>query len=362
MAIFKVELTKITKVWNHPNADRLDLAVVNGIDLQFVIGRDSFKVGDDVVYFPIDSVLPQDLIDHLGLTGKLSGRDKNKIRTVRLREEISQGFVCSLVTITDFVAKHRSHSWKTIGNFFNQNSPLVVDYTTTLGVLKYEPEEIPCTWGTLTALPDGIGVYDIEGVERYKEVVNMLMDVPCVISEKTEGSNFAIHIDEQDNITVCQRNHAIKESPDGEHMFWKVARNQGLIQLVIDMKDNLPFEVRTMTLRGEFIGPGVQGNYYNLKEHKVLLFDVKVNGRYTDCDVMEYICFGTAKVPYLGYNITLREWLNGKSIIEASNGKSMLVDKLREGIVIKPMVEMHDTKLGRVILKKRSPEYLAKEK
>jgi RNA ligase (TIGR02306 family) len=351
MATFKVELTKIEKVWNHPNADRLDLAMVEGIDLQFVVGRDSYKVGDKVVYFPIDSVLPQDLIDHLGLTGKLSGKDKNRIKTLRLRDSVSQGFVCSLETISKYFDGGLDIGYTG------------TDLTTLLKVTKHEPEEIPCTWGTLTALPDCVGVYDIEGVERYKEVVEMLMDVPCIITEKVEGSNFAVHIDEQDNISVCQRHHSIKESPDGEHMFWKVARNHGLIDIAKDLKSK--YSVQTVTLRGEFLGGGVQGNYYELKEHKVLLFDIKVDGRYIDTEQLFDFSWNMDPqlfVPCLGCNITLREWLGGKTIIEASNGKSMLIDKLREGIVIKPMVEMRDQKLGRVILKKRSPEYLAKEK
>jgi len=32
---------------------------------------------------------------------------------------------------------------------------------------------------------------------------------------------------------------------------------------------------------------------------------------------------------------------------------------LREGIVIRPMIEQRDERLGRVILKQRSPDYLA---
>ena len=62
---------------------------------------------------------------------------------------------------------------------------------------------------------------------------------------------------------------------------------------------------------------------------------------------------------------TLRTWLKGKTIKEASNGPSTLKpDVRREGIVIKPVQELYAEFGGRsqrVILKQRSPEYLNAE-
>lgn len=71
MSEFAVTIERIGEVWNHPNADRLDLARVDGMSFQFIVGRDQYKVGDLVVYFPIDSLLPQNIVEKLGLVGKL---------------------------------------------------------------------------------------------------------------------------------------------------------------------------------------------------------------------------------------------------------------------------------------------------
>ena len=92
MSEFKVDARKISKVWTHPNADRLDLAQVEGLSFQFVVGRKQFRVGDVVVYIPVDSCLTDELTAFLGLTGKLSGKS-NRVRTVKLQKEISQGLV-----------------------------------------------------------------------------------------------------------------------------------------------------------------------------------------------------------------------------------------------------------------------------
>jgi RNA ligase (TIGR02306 family) len=60
---YKVPLTQILEIKEHPNADRLEIAVVYGFEV--VVGKGSYKTGDTVIYIPIDSILPQDLEDHL---------------------------------------------------------------------------------------------------------------------------------------------------------------------------------------------------------------------------------------------------------------------------------------------------------
>jgi hypothetical protein len=64
-------------------------------------------------------------------------------------------------------------------------------------------------------------------------------------------------------------------------------------------------------------------------------------------------------VPLLAHNITLREWLNGETVQKKSNGKSILYDTFREGIVIKPAEEQFSYELsGRLFIKQRDPIYL----
>lgn len=351
MATFKVEKLNIISIWDHPNADKLALSKVNGIDLQFAITKDSYNVGDEVIYFPIDSILPDNLISHLGLTGKLAGTNRNRIKTIRLRGEISQGFVCHSNLISDYI---KNNNIDIIYDDIRND----IDYTSTLGIIKYEPPEIPCQNGILKPLPDGVAVFDIEGVERFSNIVDLLMDIPCMITEKIEGSNWGITINPDNEIFINQRNYSIEESEGKEHMFWKCARRDGFIELIAAIKRET--KASQVTLRGEFIGPGVQGNYYNLKNHKVLLYAVEIDHKYWDMSSVFSRIDPKLLVPILGNNITLKEWLNNKTITEASTGTSSLIDKLREGIVITPMREMYDNNIGRIILKKRSPEYLEK--
>jgi ATP-dependent RNA circularization protein (DNA/RNA ligase family) len=148
-----------------------------------------------------------------------------------------------------------------------------------------------------------------------------------------------------------------------EHDFWRVARKQGLIDAAKEMLATLM--AKQLTIRGELVGPRIQKNLYRLKDLQVFIFDVLVDYAYVEVARLFSLAkqFGLEQslVPTLAYNVILREFLNGQSIKEASNGTSVLANTTREGLVIKPMQEMTADLLGgRLVLKQRSPVYLAK--
>ncbi|MBM4344137.1 MAG: RNA ligase (ATP) [Deltaproteobacteria bacterium] len=343
MAFFAVTLERIADIYPHPNADRLELAKVAGLAFQFCIRKGEYAVGDEVVYFPIDSVLPQPIIDRLGIGNMLAGAQRNRVKTVQLRGQISQGLVARPATLID-------------------GDPHGLDLTARLGVVKYEPPETFAANGILTALPTGLGVYDIEGADRFVRALEMLMDQLVVITEKLEGTNHATVCTETADKVVCQRGNAIVELPDVENTYCKVAREQGLLEF-LDRVPHGPGEL--VALRGELIGPSIQRNIYALKKPEVRLFDVKVGHRYLDAADFIGLVPERWRVPVLASGVTLREWLNGRSLQQAADGPSTLSAHLREGIVVRPMKEQladfGDGHLQRLILKQRSPLYLAKE-
>ena len=76
MSTFKVTAEKLV-IHPHPNADALELAQM-GL-YRAVVPKGVYKTGDYAVYIPEQAVLPDDLIEELGLTGRLAGEDR--IRT-----------------------------------------------------------------------------------------------------------------------------------------------------------------------------------------------------------------------------------------------------------------------------------------
>jgi len=93
MATFEVKVYKL-KIEEHPDADSLELAVVG--DYRSIVRKGSFKTGDLGIYIPEGAVLPDWLIEKMGLTGMLAGKDKNRVKAIKLRGVLSQGLVLAL--------------------------------------------------------------------------------------------------------------------------------------------------------------------------------------------------------------------------------------------------------------------------
>lgn len=200
MSTFKVSVEKIEKIWPHSNADKLELASVEGMTFQFCVPKGKYSPGSVVVYFPVDSVLPDSLIEKFGIRNFLSGTKKDRLKTVKFRGEIGQGFVCA------------------VEELFTPTPEIGTDVTELLGVIKYEPPEVVCKAGLLFPLPQGVSVYDIEGCERNGQVVEQLMDELVFISEKVEGSNSAILFNRNEPMRYLQRRFEVKPEPDTEEI------------------------------------------------------------------------------------------------------------------------------------------------
>ena len=355
MSYFAVTIERIKSSVPHSNADRLDVSMLEGMNYQFVTGRGEFAPGDAVLYFPLDSVLPAAIIEKLGLVGLLAGAQKNRVKTVTLRGEISQGLV--------------SRPSKFLTEEQMQLSPEQI--TELLGVTKYEPEPIIVQCGTLMPLPVGTSVYDIEGADRFTEVVDTLADQPVSISEKMEGTNFSVTLDTEDRFFVNQREHTIIPDPDKEHFFWAAARDGAFFdklrlirERILSKPELAAFRNQSVSIYGELCGPKIQDNIYQLKKAQVFAFDIRTEKGFLNADEFYSICndMEIVTTPVLSHGVTLREWLCGLSVAVAAGGPSVLnPNQKREGVVIKPLVEGRWSR-GRLIIKQRCPIYLAKSK
>lgn len=343
MAFFGVTRELIGKIYPIEGADRIEMATLQGMDFQFVVAKGEFAPGDSCLYFPVDSILPEALAVKMGLAGKLSG--KNRVKTVRLRGQISQGVVSKPTLVPSELRTPEE-----ITNF--------------LGVVKYEPPETLEKDARLTELPREVPYYDIEGADRYPSVVELLMDQPVSITEKLEGSNFSVCVTASGEVAVCSHRKSIIPVEGVEHTWWKVARESGVIDFARKLWE-LNAKVSEVVVYGEVVGPSLQSNIYRLSRHELYIFDIRIAGRWVSSTefvtlVANYASDTLKTVPVLASGITLRTWLNGKTAQEASNGTSLLFKTRREGVVIKPETEAYIQDFGRLLIKQRSPEYLAR--
>lgn len=342
MAFFGVTIEEISEILDHPNADRLSIAKTKNLAFQFVIQKNQFRIGEKVIYFPIDSLLPNELIKKLNMDGKFSGKEKNRVKTIKLRGQISQGYV----TKTDIIPKD-----------FLEKTP--EELTFFLGVTKYEPPISFANDGILTELPPGHSKYDIEGADRFQHIIDILLDQEVLVSEKMEGTNHSVFVDNNGVIYVNQRNNSVIEKDGTSNSYWEVARKSGLIEYLSKQKN--------LTIYSEFCGPSINKNIYKLKEHTLFVFDIKKDGKWLNVndflkEVDSLLKETNVKIAPVLFKGLLKDFLETQTIQKKSNGNSLINSStLREGIVVKPLIEQFHSELGRLIIKQRSPEYLSNE-
>ena len=325
-----VPVAQIAQVAPHPNADSLDVAQVLG--WQCVVGRGQFKEQDKVIYFPPDTVLTPPYSDFLGVTQYLH---KGRIKATRLRGEPSFGLV---IKATDDMQ---------VGENVAARLPWVS---------KYEPptREQQRGQGKFIANPDQLAsdplFPDYTHIQNLRHFPDLLgPDEWVVVTEKLHGTNSRIGI--VDGQWMAGSHHVRRG--EGDALYWSPRQHQGVEALLTWLSKYH----RQVILFGEILGSDVQSLDYGYKGHEgYRAFDLMVDGRYLDFHGFKILCdvYDIPMVPV----VTLSPF-DFEHTRRLSNGLThLLASHLREGIVVKPLIERHDPKIGRVILKYVSDDYL----
>jgi RNA ligase (TIGR02306 family) len=301
----------------------LSLGYIND-SWQVILPKGQFKKDDLVVYIPESSIVPNNLLEQMGLVGKLSGPQKNKVKTIKLRGEISIGLV------------HPAPP-----NFKEGDS--VAEY---YGITKYEPVIPYYMTGQNTQHPPNFIKYDIENINNY----NWLIPGEEVsISLKAHGTNCSITYF-NDKIYVSSRNCTLLE--DDNNIYWKVVKQSNLGEKL----KLLPFKNNTITLHGEIIGKGIQNYHYGFENPVFRAFDLRFGMDFVNKpEFFEYmksldipVCPELYRGPFSMDKV--KELASG---METLSGKFLHIN---EGVVVTPTTE-RNTYHGRVFLKYINPEY-----
>ena len=316
-------------------ADAIEKATVLG--WQLVVKKDEFKVGDLAVYCEIDSLMPdRPEFEFLKPRGM-------RIRTIRLRGQISQG-ICFPLSIL-------SNDFAIIED---------ADCTEVLGIEKYEPAIPACLSGIAKGkFPSFIPKTDETRVQVLQNVLDKYKGEKCYVTEKLDGTSGTFYINNGE-FGVCSRNLELLE--DAENSFWKVARQ-------MDIENKLRSLNGNYALQGELIGEGIQDNKLKQKGQTVRFFNA------FNIDMFEYLQFENfydllkkLQLPIVPIIATDYELTNDiDAIIKMAIIKSNIcADTWAEGIVIRPLNEKVDISCpenlnnGRVSFKAVNPEFLLK--
>jgi len=330
----------------HPNAERL--AIGHAFGYQFIVPKGRYQSGDLGVYLTDGSVLPDALIEAMGVRDYLAGAAKNRVHPVRLRGVLSEGLFFQPVP------------WPA-------HWCAGLDVAAELGVTKYEPPVPTQMAGKLTAGPrSGIWrPFDIENLKRYAGII--APGEPVSLTEKLHGTFVAVGILNGERVVTSKgflpRGMVLVE--DAANLYWRAATAEALHEKVAAY---MAAGVSEALLFGEVFGAGVQDLAYGMAPGQIgfRAFDLLVRHdsltnerRYGFLPVVEFF----AAMDALGIP-TVPEVYRGPfaaDVIAAHTaGHSTIAAHIREGVVIKPLVPRYDAEIGRVMLKSVSADYLTR--
>lgn len=368
---YKVPYTTILEIVPHTNAERLEVARVYGF--QVIVRKNQYKVGDRVIYIPIDSVLPKWLEDHLFPADSKIKLHSSRVRQIRIRGLASQGMLIEAKGIIEQYCN---------GGIGSDNLILEQDYAPVLGVTKYEP---PSPGFAQTQGKDKQRNKSYEhplfhkynGLDNIKWFPDLFKEgEEVVIQEKLHGTNARASVLPFVTNTVLKKimkffrlapkveecygsNNVQKSVKHGQKSHFYGDDIWGATFKSIDIFSKLKLGESVF---GEIIGPGIQKNYdYGLTEHRFVLFDVKIlqeDGKQKWLNPDEVEAFakerGFEYVPVL-----YRGPFNKELAYSLTKGNSVYCSKqkVREGIVIKAK-ENYDVEGNKKALKWVSEDYL----
>lgn len=288
-----------------------------------VDGVNKYNVGDNVIYFEIDSFLPElpqyDFLRKSSFRKHGDGSFGYRLKTCKFKGAVSQGL---LFPIPEPLLSKNSGD----------------DVTSDLSVKKYEAAE------SFSLAGDQAGPFPLF-ISKTDEIrVQNLSDFPidprgkrAYITEKLNGSSHTSFF-KDGKFGVCSRNFELKtDDSNATNAFVSAARS-------LNLEEKLKNYSRNLALQGELIGSGMNGNDYKMQSRTIKFFTIQ------DLDKGERLKFEEFEkvlndlrlesVPVINRDFILPTENFIETLLNMADGKSVLNASVdREGIVVRGIDE-----------------------
>jgi len=381
MSTIETKIVK-AKIFPHSNADRLEMAQLFGDGgFECVVGKGQFLNGDLVIYIMPDSILNEEMCTILAERSKIQIKD-GRIRAIKVRGILSEGLCLDPKEWLDHEVKEGD------------------DVSEELRITKFEPP--PKRMQSVARSGKGINFnYENENfkkyycVEKFKKSPKILAELnqDVVATIKYHGMNWRggwvtkpvykktwwnklinLFIKEEPKEFLIGSHNKIKIQTKNSIKYgdyyntdawWRIAKKYNIETIVKQISEQESLisygqkEPPNVIIYAEVVGPGCQKNYcYGVErgELEIRVFDIMINGKYSDWDKVVHLCkcfdLPIAEEVYSGpWSLDVVKYASGK---DEYNGKK----HIREGIVIRPLIESWHPKCGRVIFKYLNETYL----
>lgn len=326
MSAHAVNIIQIEEVLPHGNAERLEIVPVGG--WQAVVRKGAFKPGDRAVYIEPDYTVPTARPEFSFLAK--DGRDRHRLKAVRLRGELSYGL---LIPLPDEL----------------QAEAAGTNVMAQLGIERWEPvvkitmaDELAHDLWPETFAPK----FDVESYEKFPHVIRDGETV--IVTEKVHGAN-ARYTFVDGTFYLGSRNRWL--IPDGDHVWARAARSAPGIEKWCEAYAGA-------VLYGEAFG-NVQSLKYGRTKGEVtfIAFAASVKGQWMDQLALfnSLSSYGIPTAPLL--HIGPFDLAFIKEIAEMDSQVSLVPGDLMEGVVVCPISERFHASIGRVAVKHISNRY-----
>jgi len=300
----------IDSIENIEYADKIVKVKIMGWDV--VTRKDEFKPGDLCVFFEIDSILPDWAVWSNFLKSK-----KYRVKTCKIRGVLSQGLVLPMNILGENTTNYE------VGD----------DVTKFLGVTKHEglDQQLDEQRKTVGKFPSFIPKTDEIRIQSVLGMLEELKEMDFYYSVKYDGASGTFY-NLDDKHYVCSRN--LKIDPTMNNRYTRVSK-----------KYNLECLPNNYAIQGEICGPKLQGNNLKLKEHDLFVFDVydMSNNCYLNynefLDFCEIYGLQTVEIEHVVFQQHNRFDISLENFLLTAKGNYPNTDVVREGIVIRPLIE-----------------------
>ena len=289
-------------------ADLIEAYRVNG--WWVVDKKGAHEVGDLVVYCEVDSWIPHTLAPFLTKPGhyprEYLGVEGERLRTVKLKGQLSQGLLLPLV---------------------EDNSEEGKDFSEILGITKWEDTRYMANMDARGNFPDFIPKTDQERVQNLDRTLEKYFGQSFEVTVKRDGSSLTAFVNGEES-GVCSRNMNLKETEDSA--FWAAANSLSLIPKILSTGRNL-------ALQGELMSQKIQGNYEKVQGIEWNCFDIY------DIDTQAYLLpkerrelCKQLRIPHI--KVVEEDFVlchNVDQLLEMAEGPGVNPGVKQEGIVLK---------------------------
>lgn len=368
-----------------PNYDRVEYARING--WWVIISKDeNLNIGDKVVYFEVDSKVPED-----DKRFEFLSKRKYKIKTIKMCGVYSQGLIMPIRLFPELGSdpKIGTPCTKKLHITYavaadNERKAKVpnpkLKYQSMMARHKELFSHFPFSWlrkrewgrkilffffGKKKDSPKNWPTHICKrtDVERIQNMIWVLEDKsPYVATEKVDGSSFTCAVERKGKKYkqyVCSRNVVFPNRDDKcfyeQNIYWEAYDKYNLGEIIVQILND--YKLSNLAIQAEVFGDGVQKRNYSMAEghREIRVFHMVSDRKKFPMDKTVEICekYGLPHVHIIDDNYILPDTIEELQSFVESEG-SEIDGKMREGIVF------YDKATGQQYFKFVSPEFLIK--